>query len=470
MEYNKSLYNVFAKKEDRLESWMAAVPTKKTDRIISPDEIKEILNTASEFTVVSFEVIESDKFLRDKSVVEIKTSLQYLPLMLNEEDEDEEDEEKKLDTLTYYISLVDSHTITDNAPRLFSISTVTKEQYDEALLCEYAIHLSTTFQNFALEDYQRQLKLLDSLVPEASIFVDMSSHKLYSGEWLSYTSDFSLPPSLDYLYSIHAVYDDEKYEDKVPYWFHTHGLYRVGSIELEIVGVEDKEASYGELLNTAAKMFIERGVPEEGFVFQPSYEVYVAWLPWEVALEKLKLDKNILGGLDDRDDGIHNTPSGILVAVDDKNKYHTMDYYKVRLTDNPIFYLSNFETSIMRHAAKSKIHIFIEMLKNNKENIDKPEDDEAKISFLVKLGYSEDKDATNKDNLEHLWFEVYDFDEDNDMFDAVLLNEPYQKLNMHEGDRGNHSIERLTDWIIYTQDGKFNAQNIYVLFSEDDHN
>lgn len=472
MKYNKELYNVFSKEEDRLESWMAAVFSKKTDRLINADDIKEILNTSNEFTVVSFEEIDKNSFLRDKSFVEIKTTLQYLPLILNNEDEEEtkekNDKEKKLDTLTYYISLIDSHTIMDNAPNLFSVSDVTKESYDEALKCKYALHVSTVFENFPLEDYQRQLKLISSVVEEASVFFDISSHRLYCGKWLSYTSDFSLPPSLDYLYSIHAVYDDEKHDDKVLYWYHTHGLYRVGSIELEIIGTEDKDAAYGDLLNTAAKMFIERGVPEEGFVFQPSYEVFITWFPCEVAFEKLKLESDILGGLNDRDDGIHNTPSGILVAVDNKKKYHVMDYYKERLTDNPIFYLSNFETSIMRYAAKSKVHIFLKMLKHSKENINKSDADENKISFLVKLGYSEDKNEADENNLEHLWFEVFDFNEDTNMFDAVLLNEPYQKLNMHKGDRGNHSIEKLTDWIIDTAESSFNARNIYMLFSEGD--
>ena len=53
-------------------------------------------------------------------------------------------------------------------------------------------------------------------------------------------------------------------------------------------------------------------------------------------------------------------------------------------------------------------------------------------------------------------------------FDATLINEPYKDLGMHEGDRGMHSIERLTDWEIYTEENNYNSRNIYLLFQEEE--
>ena len=241
--------------------------------------------------------------------------------------------------------------------------------------------------------------------------------------------------------------------NKVEYWFHTHGLYRVGSIELEIVGVEDSNASYGALLNTCAKMFIERGVPEAGFKFNPAYNVYVCWFPWQEALKKLNIADDVSGSAKDRNDGVHNTPSGILLAVDNDGNYHSLDYYKKELTDNPMFMMSYFETSLMREAAFEKLEYFLELLNKNKGD--------EKTSFLVKLGYGETEE--NPNDLEHLWFDVHDFTDDG-YFDATLINEPYKDLGMHEGDRGMHSIERLTDWTIYSEEGEYNSRNIYLLF------
>ncbi|WP_304354460.1 DUF4026 domain-containing protein [Brachyspira innocens] len=482
MDYNEKLYNVFSSGEQRVESWMAAVFSKEYDHNVSIDEVREILSEADEYMVLEFEEIEKSNFIRDKSKWEIAVKLQYLPMVMDESHhdcgcgghceeggcgghceeggcgcshshDDEESEEENNDELSFYIALVDASSVTENVPEIFSVNTVRETDYNEACECKYAIHVSTIFDNFPLTDYQRQLKLLDSLVPEASIFLDMSCYTAHSGDWLSYTSTFALPASLDYLYTIHAVYDDDKDPNKVEYWFHTHGLYRVGSIELEIVGVEDSNASYGALLNTCAKMFIERGVPEAGFKFNPAYNVYVCWFPWQEALKKLNIADDVSGSAKDRNDEVHSTPSGILLAVDNDGNYHSLDYYKKELTDNPMFMMSYFETSLMREAAFEKLEYFLELLNKNKGD--------EKTSFLVKLGYGETEE--NPNDLEHLWFDVHDFTDDG-YFDATLINEPYKDLGMHEGDRGMHSIERLTDWTIYSEEGEYNSRNIYLLF------
>ena len=498
MDYNEKLYNVFSSGEQRLESWMAAVFTKEYDHNMTIEEFRDILSESDEYMVLEFNEIEESKFIRDKSKWEAYIKLQYLPMVMDEDEhscgcghdevgcyqDDEEhscgcghseggccqdddehscgcghnhDEEENNDELTFYVALVDASSVTENVPEIFSVNTVREDDYKEACQCKYAVHVSTIFDNHPLTDYQRQLKLLDSLVPECSIFLDMSCYTAHSGDWLSYTSTFALPPSLDYLYTIHAVYDDDKDPNKVEYWFHTHGLYRVGSIELEIVGVEDSNAAYGALLNTCAKMFIERGVPESGFKFNPAYNTYVCWFPWQEALKKLNIADDVTGSAKDRNDGVHNTPSGILLAVDADGNYHSLDYYKNELTDNPMFMMSYFETSLMREAAFEKLEYFLELLNKNKGD--------DKTSFLVKLGYGETEE--NPNDLEHLWFDVHDFTNDG-YFDATLINEPYKDLGMHEGDRGMHSIERLTDWEIYSEENNYNSRNIYLLFQEEE--
>lgn len=434
------------------ESSMAAVFSKEYDHNMSIEELKEILNESDEFIIIECE--EKNEHKIEKSKWEVSLKLQYLPMVIESEcDISDNEESKNKDELTFYIALIEASSITKNLPEIFSVNTVSESDYIESTKCKYAIHVSTVFNNFPLTDYQRQLKLLNSIVADASIFLDISCFTARSREWLKYTSTFSLPPSLDYLYSIHAIYDDDKNPDKVEYWFHTHGLYRVGCIELEIVGVEDSNAAYVELLNTSAKLFIQNGVPESGLVFSPSYKVNICWLPWEEALKELDIDKDFSGGFKDRKDNIHNNHSGALVAVDKNGNYHTLDYYKKELSENPVFLVSNFETTIMREAAFEKLEYFLGLLNKNKGD--------NKISFLVKLGYNDNE--SDKD-LEHLWFEVHDFTKEG-YFDATLLNEPYKNLGIHEGDRGMHSMENLTDWQIYTDEGTYNSGNIYLLFS-----
>lgn len=437
----------------KMESSMAAVFSKEYDHNMSIEELKEILNESDEFIILEFKEIEKNKYIREKSKWEVSLKLQYLPMVMETENaKDEYDNSKNNDELNFYIALVEASSLTENLPEIFSVNTVRESDYIEATKCKYAIHISTVFNNFPLTDYQRQLKLLNNIAAETSIFLDISSFTARSGEWLKYTSTFSLPPSLDYLYTIHAIYDDDKNPEKIEYWFHTHGLYRVGCIELEIIGVEDSNAAYGELLSACARLFIQNGVPKSGFIFNPAYKVNVCWLPWDMALKELNIDKDFSGSFKDREDNIHNNPSGALVAVDKNGSYKTLDYFKKELSDNPVFMLSSFETEIMKQAAFEKIEYFINLLNKNKGD--------DKISFLVKMGYGENN--SNKD-LEHLWFEVHSFNEDG-FFDATLLNEPYKNLGMHEGERGLHNIENLTDWQIYTEEAIFNPKNIYLLF------
>lgn len=432
------------------ESSMAAVFSKEYDHNMSIEELKEILNESDEFIIIEFE--ENNEHKIEKSKWEVSLKLQYLPMVM-ESDISDNEKSKNKDELTFYIALIEASSVTENLPEIFSVNTVRESDYIESTKCKYAIHISTVFNNFPLTDYQRQLKLLNSIVADASIFLDISCFTARSREWLKYTSTFSLPPSLDYLYTIHAIYDDDKNPDKIEYWFHTHGLYRVGCIELEIIGVEDSNAAYGELLNTCAKLFIQNGVPKSGLVFSPSYKVYICWLPWDKALKELNIDKDFSGSFKGRKDNIHANPSGALVAVDKNGNYHTLDYYKKELSENPVFVLSSFETAIMREAAFEKLEYFLGLLNKNKGD--------NKISFLVKLGYNDNE--SDKD-LEHLWFEVHDFTKEG-YFDATLLNEPYKDLGIHEGDRRMHSMKNLTDWQIYTEERIYNSGNIYLLFS-----
>lgn len=182
MDYNEKLYNIFSSGEQRLESWMAAVFTKEYDYNMSIDEFKYILSESDEYVLLEFDEIDKSNFIRDKSKWEAYIKLQYLPMMMEEEhscgcgnscecENNNENEEENSDELSFYVALVDASSVTENVPEIFSINTVREKDYNEACQCRYAVHISTTFDNFPLTDYQRQLKLLDSLVPKASIFL-----------------------------------------------------------------------------------------------------------------------------------------------------------------------------------------------------------------------------------------------------------------------------------------------------------
>ena len=437
---------------NKFESVMCAIFSKDYDHNIAIDELKDVLYSHNEeFIVKDLKIIEENKYIKDNSKWEVSIKIEYLPVEDNYHYDEKSEEEEKNDELTFYIALIDAKTITSNL-KLFK-KTLDDKSYNESLEVNYAIHITTEFQNFPLEDYQRQLRLINSIVADTSVFIDISSYSAYSGDWLSYTATFEYPPSLSYLYTINAVYNDEDIEnnkENTEYWLYTKGLSRMGINELEIIGIYKSDAVYNDLLDAVAKLFIEKGTAPHGLVFGAAFGVQICVFPFEEAIQKIKIKNNFLGiNKEER----YNNDTLVLIAVDNNNSYHSLEFYKEKLSNNPIFMLSNFETSLMREAAFEKVDYFIQLLTQyqNEEN----------TQFLVKLGFGEKQ-------IEHLWFEVHSFN-DNGYFDATLINTPYNKeeIQLKEGERGMFSIENLTYWQVNTDSVIYTPRNIYLLFDYD---
>lgn len=435
-------------------SYMAAV--NKTEIDLSVDYIKNILHQNSSFTIVDIYEVPNELRSREDSLSEVIVKLQYLPLMVDMEDDEEgdnNDEEDNLDILSFSISIIPTKNIKEFVQSVFATKESDENIYKDALNVQTCVLVSTEFVNIYILDYQRQLKLLRLIANESLIFIDMSSFSVRTGSWLEYISTFDLPPSLDYLFSIHAIYEDEK--EPCEYWFHTHGLTRTGIPEIEIFNVSNGGANYGTLISTIAKQFIEFGLPEKGCVFEPAYDVSVTWEHFDEAVSSLS--KGMLGTEKEEGDEDHHNNSVVIVGIKDDKKVG-LDFFENILADNPVFSLSEFETKIMRDAAHESIKYFLYFFNKYR--------DDENCNFIVKLGYGENSDDSE---VEHLWFMLYDFDEEMYTFTATLLNEPYYDLGMHEGDTGEHSFEKLTDWKIMKDDIYYDSSNIYLLFenSED---
>ena len=207
MDYNEKLYNVFSNKEHRLESWMAAVFSKEYDHNVTIDELKDILAEENSFIVTELKEVKKENYIRENSKWEVILKAEYIEEYddcsdCNDKECDSDcscegnecscshshseehqcscghhheeehqcscgshdDNIKQNDELTFYIALIDAKTVTQNVPEIFSVNTIKEENYKEALEVNYAIHISTVFQNYPLTDYQRQLQLLNSIV------------------------------------------------------------------------------------------------------------------------------------------------------------------------------------------------------------------------------------------------------------------------------------------------------------------
>lgn len=335
---------------------------------------------------------------------------------------------------------------------------------------KYYLEACMYFELDPLSSFYLQLKVLDAIVPDASLVVDFSSYRLLSAKWLQMAAKSSVPPSPDYLYTLHCIYDEEGKNGDRRYWFHTHGLHRCGTIELELLNFKIGAEEMNTLINMTVKKFIFEPA-KENEKFTIGYDglgINLCWLRWEEVLKDMPED--ILGGMADRkeDDYAHTGPSGILFAVEDGN-LTSPEIYASTLAENPIFYITTEETNRMSILAKERFPLFIKTFnKEHKEpkkksflkKLLRTEDQEPGWRFLVKLGLAVDH-SDSGDEKEHLWFEVLSIS--GDKIEGKLLNQPYWVSALKEGDIKTFPLEILTDWIIYSPDNTYSPDSIYML-------
>ncbi len=346
---------------------------------------------------------------------------------------------------------------------------IEKTDFDTAQQQPYFLETSMFFGNNALESFHLQLKIMNAIVPKASLVVDFTSYRLLSARWLSMTAKSHIPPSPDYLYTLHAVYNDQNEEKQ--YWLHTHGLLRCGSVELEIFNVTDGAQQMHDLIMMVVKKFM-KDPARENEIFQIGYDglgINLTWIRWENAI--LDLPDGTLGGKEDRqENNVHSEPSGVLYAVEDGNLV-SPQIYASTLSDNPIYYISNEETERMRGLATERFSFFRDVFEKHhpvKENksffkklFGKTTVKENGWGFLVKLGLNVDSSSAETEK-EHLWFEVVSIEQN--YITGKLLNQPYWIAQLKEGDINRYPLKLLTDWIIYSPEGNsYTTDSIYQL-------
>lgn len=334
----------------------------------------------------------------------------------------------------------------------------------------YFIGTSMYFSEKTLESYHVQLKVMYTLVSNPLLCIDFMSFNILSGKWLIMTAKSDIPPSPDYLYIVHGVYDDK--DDKSRYWLHTHGLHRCGMVELEMVNITQHPEEMNTMLNMVVKKFLTNPAKEQER-FMIGYDgmgIDLCWLRWEKAL--IDFSENALGGFNDRkdDEDIHTEPAGVLYAVQEEGNMFSPEIYGKTLTENPIYYISNEETFRMSCLAKERFTFFTDLFgkhvpkKESKSFFGKifgsKKENSSSWRFLVKLGLNVDDDNSGTDK-EHLWYDVISID--GNRITGELLNQPYWISNLNEGDIKTYPIDLLTDWVIYAPDKSYNSDTIYEL-------
>jgi hypothetical protein len=304
---------------------------------------------------------------------------------------------------------------------------------------EWALGVGASIRFDPLRDYHEQLRVLHALVPDAVAFVDASAFRVRPGLWLREAAATAVPPPAESLWTIHAVHDRP---DGDLLWMHTHGLDRCGVIDLEILEVPRAgKGPMADLLNAAAALFIDLGTPEPRDPLCLGEGIEIVWLPWEKASRRQR-------------DPAHAGPRGVLFAPARRRGggLGRVTQYASRLEADPVLYVSALQTERMAMLATDRFDRFSRL--------------QARFGaregweFLVELWYEIDGAACDCER-EHLWFRVQSID--GEEVDATLVNEPHLIERMRLGDRARHSLERLDDWSILCEHGRFGPDSVVLL-------
>ena len=345
--------------------------------------------------------------------------------------------------------------LTDFLPKYVELASPLGGSFDPALASQFFLSVSCKLGHDVLDSLHAQLRLLAALAPNAVAMLDVNAFHAKTGDWMRDAASASVPPAPTSFFSVHSVFDDDK-----KMWLHTHGLHRMGSIELDILGARRREApALTELINNVARFFIDCGVPLPNTRFHAGNGLPLVWLPWEAALRHVDGSP---GGAADRDAG-HSGERGILFAPakESPERLETPRCYVRMIEADPIFYVSSAETERMQRLAVERLPSFLALQSRFAKK--------RKWNFHVKLGFPADGDGDGHrychehggGAAEHLWFDVHKATAKN--VDGTLLNQPYRITGLREGQRGTFDLRLLTDWAIESPRGRYTPESVLQL-------
>ncbi len=431
---NEDLYSLIENEGVRLMSEMAIYPSDE-NFVFEENAIKSALANRKDFKLLKFEKSEIDEEDQEFMLQKYQIEIEY-------------------QEFDYYFDLMVFVNYDRDLDEFQLGNRISEEERESYLKQKYFLESSQYFSDDYLASYHLQLKVMQAIVEKPSVVFDYMPMRILSGKWVEITSKSSIPPSPSYLYVVHSVYDDEGGEKN--YWLHTHGLHRCNSVELEFLNIKDGAQQFFDVLNIVATSFLTSSSKKnENEFFDVGYDglgLSFCWQRWENVVSQFP--SNILGGLDERNPAdLSYGPSGVLFAVQD-GVVLSPEIYTKTLADNPMYFVSDAETERMAALAYDRFHSFKKIFKEKNTIVS----DDAR-SFLVKLGVQVD----NGDENEHLWFQVLEIDED-DNITGKLLNQPYWIESLNQNDVKTYPLNILTDWIIYGSEANYTPDTIYELF------
>ncbi len=329
-----------------------------------------------------------------------------------------------------------------------------------------------------LSSYMFLMKILASAFAQAPAILDLNSTMVLSREHLDEaygeSGGASIEPAADELWMIHAVHAPEEGRDPNEpsgvVWLHTHGLWRCGLPELEMLEVPAANASTAaELLNDVAALMFEFPPPAPGEPYAVGDELDVTFQPWQEVVRTM--DSSVPGGHDDRQGiaeenphvGVRAVVCGAAMRGSFRQVWTWPREVVERLeSDDATIYMTQRATRRQARMARMRwgefATAFVAAQKAALIDVENPS-----AVFLLKAGFPVDEEMGSDGSAkEHLWFEAHRFNGDG--ADATLINQPVSVGTLKRGDRVHVRRDEISDWQVQTVAGSFGPQDVSELW------
>jgi hypothetical protein len=223
-------------------------------------------------------------------------------------------------------------------------SYLTSAEREAVVVADRALSFSCLLGAHPLGDVARLMVEIHTLCPEITAIRDAGAFVYRTGRWVAAVAT-GRPVRFTELFQVHVVADEEVA------WAHSHGLARLGLVELEYIGESGDIDLAHRVVNSAAAALASGGLREPGEPFRINDNHLAQWFPWR----SHEWVGDGLGGPGDRDDfhtefvGIVDPPDADAYCTDepafDENgwvRYETVDPYleEVRRTAQPAYEVS----------------------------------------------------------------------------------------------------------------------------------
>ncbi|MCZ6734824.1 MAG: DUF4026 domain-containing protein [Planctomycetota bacterium] len=321
----------------------------------------------------------------------------------------------------------------------------------QAEACKWVLGAETVLDgNDTLSSYTRLVRAVAGSFQDIPAILDVNCTRWHLRHDINrlFLCDEIEPPA-EVLWIIHVV---QKPAETGTAWLHTHGLWRCGRPELELLQIPGEcIGPTCELLSTIAELSLDEPLPEPGEPLEVGRELAVTLQPWREAAKFL--DHDIPGSITSRQADADDPHQGIRAVICESRSPGTRRATRLWPKDivlkvqrhEAALYRSQRATDRQAALAQGTWSQLIAAFSSV------PGKTPPGWSVLIKAGFTDE--GLEPTNREHLWFELLRVD--GERAEGRLINQPATVPRLNEGDAIWIDAAIVTDWRVCTPIGDF---------------